>query len=280
MLVADSGSTKTEWRCCQDSHIIAEVRTQGFNPSTTPFDELESELEQVAKNNGWQEEEEVFFYSTGTGHPARRQDLRQALQKAFPRARVEVQNDLIGAALSTGRQEGIICILGTGSNSAHFADGQVQERRGGLGYLFGDEGSGADLGKHLLKGVLEQRLPEEARELLRHKEKMEPEELMRAIYQDERPQVRMAALCKYLPELWHLEPVQGMILDRFDAFLTSTILPYSQAQRLPIDAIGAIGHFFKDFFVQACEIYHLEFGQAILHPIENLTRYHLAETKK
>lgn len=275
MLIADSGATKTEWRYCEDGKVVADIRTQGFNPSTHPLDQLTLELSLVAQEQGWKNVQNVYFYSTGTGTPRKRNDLFQALSIAFPQAEIQVADDLLGAARATQRVEGMVAIMGTGSNSAWHKNGKLLERRGGLGYLFGDEGAGADLGKFLLKGILEDRFPPEVAAFLAKKEKQSAQTLMRTVYQHPKPQVRLAALTHYLPELWHYPAVRKMILNRFDVFLERVIEPYAEAHTLPLDIIGSIGYYFRALLQTACEARNIQLGDAILHPIEALTQYHL-----
>ncbi len=276
MLVADSGATKTEWRLCRQGRIQAQVRTQGFNPSTTPLDELTMELKEVARTNHWLSEDQLYFYSTGTGSAARRNDLLCALQQAFPKATIGVEDDLVGATRCTGRTKGMVAILGTGSNSACYLNGQIVSRRGGLGYLLGDEGSGTDLGKFLLKGILEGALDPEIGTFLAQQEKQAPQDLMRSIYQDSRPQVRLASLARHLPALWDRPEIETLILERFRVFLERIIIPYPESSRLTLDVVGSVGHYFASFLSRACVGVGITFGQAILHPIEALTQYHLS----
>lgn len=277
MLVADSGSTKTEWRYCRNGKVKQWVRTQGFNPSTTPIAQLQSELKQVAKANEWEEVQEISFYSTGTGTESRKADLQIALQQAFPQAEIRVMDDLVGAARSTLRKEGIVAILGTGSNAARHHQGQIVARNGGLGYLIGDEGSGADLGKHLLKAVLEERLPQEVREFLHQKEGMAPEELLRVIYQAPRPHLRLSQLAPYYQDLLAIEPVRELLLSRFLFFLQASVLPLLGDAELPIDSIGSIGFYYQGVFAKACQQLGLQSGKAILQPVEALATYHIRD---
>ncbi|MEM6348268.1 MAG: hypothetical protein AAF927_30590 [Bacteroidota bacterium] len=277
MLVADSGSTKTEWRYCADGKVKQWVRTQGFNPSTTPIEQLKSELKKVAKANNWKSVPEIWFYSTGTGTESRKKDLKECLQYAFPKASIHVLDDLTGAARSTLRAEGIVAILGTGSNAALHQNGQIIARNGGLGYLLGDEGSGADLGKHLLKAVLEHRLPTEVRAFLQEKEAMPPEEFMRVIYQAPRPHLRLSQLAPYYQELLEIEAVRDLMRARFIFFLQASVLPLLKGADLPIDTIGSIGFYYQGVFADACSQLGLESGKAILQPVDALSTYHLRD---
>jgi len=184
-------------------------------------------------------------------------------------------DDLVGAARSTLREEGVVAILGTGSNAARHQNGQIVARNGGLGYLIGDEGSGADLGKHLLKAVLENRLPQEVRSFLHEKEGMPPEELLRVIYQAPRPHLRLSLLAPYYQELLSIEAVRALLRARFLFFLQSSVLPLIKDADLPIDTIGSIGFYYQGVFLEACKELGLTSGKAILQPVEALTTYHL-----
>lgn len=277
MLVADSGSTKTEWRLCGGGKVKKWLRTQGFNPSTTPIDQLQQELAEVAQKNVWEGVAEIWFYSTGTGTASRKADLKTALQFAFPKAVIHVMDDLMGAARSTLRAKGIVAILGTGSNAAMHENGQIIARNGGLGYLIGDEGSGADLGKHLLKAVLENRLPHEVRQFLEEKEKMPAEELLRVIYQAPRPHLRLSVFAPYYQDLLAIDQVRELLLSRFLFFLQLSVLPLLEGRDLPIDTIGSVGFYYQGVFAKACEQLGLQSGKAILQPVDALATYHLRD---
>ncbi|MEL6593417.1 MAG: BadF/BadG/BcrA/BcrD ATPase family protein [Bacteroidota bacterium] len=279
MLVADSGSTKTEWRLCQGAKVQQWVRTQGFNPSTTLPQQLQNEFLQIAKAQKWQEVPKIWFYSTGTGTEGRKADLKSALQIAFPKADVQVMDDLTGAARSTLREEGVVAILGTGSNAAYHHDGKIVSRHGGLGYLLGDEGSGADLGKHLLKGVLEERLPKAVSDFLHKQEGMPATELMRVIYQAPKPHLRLSTLAPYYQDLLGIEEVRSLLIQRFVAFLKLSVLPLTDGRNLLIDTIGSIGFYYQGIFAEACEQLGLRPGKAILQPVDALSTYHLRMTE-
>ncbi len=277
MLVADSGSTKTEWRFCAEGKVKQWVRTQGFNPSTTGIEQLKKELKQVAKANNWKRVPEIWFYSTGTGTESRKDDLKDCLQYAFPKADIHVLDDLTGAARSTLRNEGVVAILGTGSNVARHQEGQIMARHGGLGYLLGDEGSGADLGKHLLKGILENRLPAEVRIFLEEKEGMSPEEFMRVVYQSPRPHLRLSQLAPYYQELLEIKAVRDLMRARFIFLLQASVLPLLKGADLSIDTIGSVGFYYQGVFAEACNQLGLESGKAILQPVDALATYHLRD---
>lgn len=277
-LLAESGSTKTEWRWCVGQELVRSFRSTGFNPNVMSRDLMQTELHEVFRTYLMRAEpERVLFYGAGVKGHEQNLIMRKLLQGFFPMAQVEVQHDMIAAARSTGCREGIVCILGTGSNSCWYKDGQILANYGGLGYLLGDEGSGMDLGKALLAGLLHDDFPEEVKQFVVNQEALSLEELKLAVYQDATPNVRMARMAQYLEPLQAFPEINQLIFRRFKAFLESTVMRYPGWPDLPIQVIGSIGYFFKDILVEACAACHTQPPTIRRDPIDDLLQYHMNE---
>lgn len=277
VLIAESGATKTEWRMLSSAGVIAHVRTTGFNPNVMTAEAIQEDL--IAARRGPLAEfnpGKIVFYGAGIGGESQEAVMRNALEPLWRDSVLEVYHDLAASARSTLRPTGIACILGTGSNSCLYRDYEVVMRKGGHGYLFGDEGSGMDLGRHLIMGLLQERFSETVRKFVESQEGLNVYELKLAILKDSTPNVRMARLARHLDELVHLEEIHTMILNRFIAFLEATVCLYPDFQEYPVDVMGSIGWYFQKIFTQAAEIKGVNMGGFVSNPIDHLVQFHLS----
>lgn len=276
MLLAESGSTKTEWRLFQGEQLQDTFRTSGFNPNVQDEAHIQAQIAAL-KAAHFQERqvEAVFFYGAGIGGDSQKRIMQELIQDAFPRADVHIYHDILAAARSTGRQAGIVCILGTGSNSCSYADGEILQNLGGHGYLFGDEGSGADLGRALVRGILLDEFPIEAKRIIEQHESKSIYEMKISVHHAEKPNVRMAELAKLIDPVLHLAEVREMVKQRFLLFLDTTVCRYPDYQNRAVDFVGSVGFYFRDILREACQERGFEAGQIIKDPIQNLIRFHL-----
>lgn len=276
MLVAESGSTKTEWRLISDGKVQQEFHSPGINPNV-----LEPEaIEEIFRNAFGSHLTrlnvgEVYFYGAGIGSNTQKGIIRGLLQKILPGVTIYVEHDILAAARSTLRDEGIICILGTGSNSAYHKDHELGDSLGGHGYLFGDEGSGMDLGKHLIKGVLQDDFPDEVREHLEKETGKSAYDNKIRVMHSSKPNVRMAELAKLVGDMIHIPEVDQMVTDRFTAFLDTTACRYPGFKDLHADFVGSVAFFFRDQLAKACEKRNVKLGQIVKDPVTKLVEWQI-----
>ena len=278
MLIAESGSTKTEWRYCRAGKVERSFKSPGFNPNVMSREKILAQFQEVKTQYlSDLSAGQIFFYGAGTRGEAQNRTVTEAIAAIFPGAEIFVGYDLLAAARSTMRGEGIACILGTGSNSCLHKGGEIVEIHGGLGYIFGDEGSGGDLGKHLMKGMLQDDFPVEVKEKILRKEAKSLDQLKMDIIIDPKPNVKMASLAAYIPELIHIQEIEQMVVNRFLAFLDTTVLKMNNYVDLPLDFIGSVGYYFSDQVKQACKQRGLKPMRFVKDPIDNLVEYHLKD---
>ncbi|MEO1448815.1 MAG: hypothetical protein AAFV07_04765 [Bacteroidota bacterium] len=241
-------------------------------------DAMQSELYQVFKTHMMKEEpQRVLFYGAGVKGAEQNRIMGQLLKGFFPMAQVEVQHDMLAAARSTGHREGIICILGTGSNSCWYKDGAICGNYGGLGYLLGDEGSGMDLGRYLLAGLLHNDFPDEVRQFVEEQEALSVEELKLAVYQDDTPNVRLARLAQHLEPFKHIPAVHDLLVDRFKAFLAASVTRYPGWEAKPLQFVGSVSYFYAEALIHACKEMGTQTPEIVRDPIEDLLQYHMEE---
>lgn len=279
MLIAESGSTKTEWRLCRDGKQVLSFRSQGFNPNVQTPDAMEEELRRAYNLNMIEPEDDVlFFYGAGIDSHGQRQIMEEVLRKIFGKIRIEVNSDMLAAARATNRTEGIVCILGTGSNSCAHKDHQITEKIGGHGWVFGDEGSGADLGKHLIKMMLQNDLPQDIIHEIEDKAGKPAFALKISVMQSSKPNVRLANLGETVGAFIHVPQVREMVYQRMLAFLDTTVCRYPGYQDQYADFVGSISHYFHDILAEACAQRSVRLGNVLQAPIDTLVDFHLSNT--
>ncbi|MEM7373865.1 MAG: hypothetical protein AAF587_34905 [Bacteroidota bacterium] len=275
ILIADSGASKTQWALCGEEEKPLSFTTIGFNPNAVSLALIRHALEELASAIGDVSRiTDVFFYGSGVVDEKGRSTLRKVFAPVFSSAKIYLDSDLVAAMRSTGRQMGIVGILGTGSNACYFREGQIQEKRGGHGYLVGDEGSGQDLGKALLKGLLYETLPDHLLSYVLKKEQQSLHELKMGVYTSSRPSAYLASLARHLLPFQQEEPVRLLIRSCFETFLQTTILHMPFSSELPIDTIGSIGYYFQEIWRESCQGFDLNMGKILQNPMQGLIAFH------
>ncbi|RMG24486.1 MAG: ATPase, partial [Bacteroidetes bacterium] len=170
---------------------------------------------------------------------------------------------------------GIVCILGTGSNSCYHRQAQVVEVKGGLGYIVGDEGSGADLGKHLLKAILQDDMPPHIVQKFEDHFQKTAQQMLTQVMLASKPNVMLASWAPLLHQWAGEAAVEQLIVDRFLAFLDTTVCRYEAYKRLTVDFVGSIAHHFAPQLSQACHQCQLRLGTIDKDPVHKLVQYHL-----
>lgn len=277
MLIAESGSTKTEWRLCEDGKIVNAFRTTGCNPRVQSSEIIEHDIQKAfSEHLTSNSPQTIYFYGAGLGANLPRQIISEILHKLLPDSTVFVEHDMLAAARSTGRVEGIVCILGTGSNSCYHKDYQEVSHKGGLGYLIGDEGAGADLGKYLLKGFLQDELPNHLKELFENQHQKKCQELLTALMLAPKPNVMMASWAEFVHQHLSESAIHEMVIRRFIAFLDTSVCLYPKYEQLYVDFVGSISHYFSDELKEACVERNVQLGGINKDPIDNLANFHLS----
>lgn len=288
ILIADSGSTKTDWCLRKDSEDMLNFTTQGINPFHQSLqaitDILNKEVlpsfagsgkvppETGNTNPSAEEVKEVFFY--GAGCTAEKGEIvKEALQQAFPQATtLEVASDMLGAARALcGNRPGIVCILGTGSNSCYYNGRQITHNVSPLGYILGDEGSGAVLGKRLVGDCLKKQLPEElCNKFLAHYQLTLPEIIDR-VYRQPMANRFLAEFSRFLYENRREESIHQLLIDCFSDFIRRNVLQYPDSE---LFFIGSIAYYFAEELKETAALHHLRIVSIVQRPMEGLVAYH------
>ena len=239
ILVCDSGSTKADWLYANGESEEA-VRTDGINPVR---DSGESINRIVASLPDWTPEC-IYFYGAGCIEPYSA-SVRKALQERFPKALVSVESDLLGAARALfGHEEGIACILGTGSNSCLCKDGQIKANVPPMGYILGDEGSGAVLGRQLVSDIVKGQLSQELKDAFMEEFQLTPALIVENVYRKPAANRFLASLCPFLSKHRDYDEIQRLLASEFERFLRRNVLLYNRPD-LEIRYVGSISVHFE-----------------------------------
>ncbi len=276
-LIADSGSTKTEW-CLLKGNKRNIFITHGLSPYFVNRNEIENILrEHVLPVAAKSAVKEIYFYGTGCKNPVNIQMVKKAFNTIFPEAIVSIDNDLSGAAKALcGNDKGIACILGTGSNSCYYNGKRIIKNSPGIGYILGDEGSGAYLGKKVIQHFLYNIFDEDLHARFDTKFVTNNNEILNAVYTQPLPNRYLASFAVFLADNRGHYMIENIIEDGLDDFFTTHILKYKESYELPIHFTGSIAFGFKDILVEICKNYKLRLGTVLKSPMEGLIKYHLS----
>lgn len=274
-LIADSGATKTEW-CLLEGTKKRNLLTAGISPYFLSAPEIISLLQQellprLKKANI----QEIFYYGTGCANPSNAKIVRKALGALFPEAKIEVTHDLMGAARALcGREKGIACILGTGSNSCFYNGKKIIKNSPGLGYVLGDEGSGAYLGKKVIQYYLYGIFDEELRGRFDLSYTTTPAEILENVYKKPLPNRYLATFTTFLAENRGHYMIENILEDGLNDFFFQHLCRYPEVWKFPLHFTGGVASIFSDVVKQLCAHYEFELGSILRNPMQGLIKYH------
>lgn len=268
ILVCDSGSTKADWLYANGDCEEA-VRTDGINPVR---DSGESINRIVTSLPDWKPEC-IYFYGAGCIEPYSA-SVRKALQERFPQAVVSVESDLLGAARALfGHEEGIACILGTGSNSCFCKDGQIKANVPPMGYILGDEGSGAVLGRQLVSDIVKGQLSQELKDAFMEEFQLTPALIVENVYRKPAANRFLASLCPFLSKHRDYDEIQRLLASEFERFLRRNVLLYNRPD-LEIRYVGSISVHFEHELRNVHAKMGLKMGDVLASPVKKMMFFH------
>lgn len=285
-LIVDSGSTKTSWCFAflpdtKSADGARTVTTEGLNPAVMSAEEVEEKIAK-ALNHCLQslsisaaDVDNVFFYGAGC-IAGRAGVVSESISSILVDAKIYVADDLLGAARALcGHKAGIACILGTGSNSCLYDGKNIVAHTPALGYVLGDEGSGAVLGRKFLNAVLKQTLPENIRKRFLQESGLDMAEVINRVYRSPAPNRFLASMSKYIHGYLDEKEVRDIVIDNFEDFIRNNILAYGDEFRT-INVVGSIAYHYKEQLTEAASRDGFQIGKIIKSPIEGLIEYHMS----
>ncbi|MGN6437936.1 MAG: N-acetylglucosamine kinase [Agriterribacter sp.] len=276
-LIADSGATKAEW-CLINGNRKKTIFTQGISPyffNTAQIAEiLTKELLPSLKKV---QVDEVYYYGTGCINPNNVQIVKKAIAQVFPGLKKnEVTHDVMAAARALyGDDKGVACILGTGSSSCYYNGKKIVTNKPGLGYVLGDEGSGAYLGKKVLQYYLYETFDEELAGRFQIKyNKPDASSILENVYKKPLANRYLASFTPFLSENRGHYMVENIIEDALNDFFFHHICKFKESWTMPVSFVGGIAFHFKDVIAELCDSYEFTLGRILKNPMEGLAEYH------
>ena len=279
ILIADSGSTKTEWILLNQKEVVAELYTQGINPYFQTVEQIAAvfsgELIPELPAIHIPTISAVFYYGAGCSSIEKCAMVKQPLTQIFKNAHVEVDHDLLAAARAAcGTQTGIAAILGTGSNSCLFDGKVIVANQPSLGFIMGDEGSGGHIGKELLKQYVYSELPADLYELFIREYMLTKEIILEHIYKKPMPNRYAASFTRFVGKHIAHPHMQQLVIDSFTEFFKRHIASYPNYQTYSLSAVGSVASIFSEQLQAVANQYSIRIQHIIQKPMEGLIHYH------
>ncbi|MAW84363.1 MAG: hypothetical protein CL832_08210 [Crocinitomicaceae bacterium] len=277
ILIAESGSTKTDWVLVNDQNEITMFKSMGFNPF---FHSSEFIAEKIKENvefyHASKNVERLYFYGAGCSSNEMNQIVKSGLSLVYPNSLITVDHDLLACALSTYKGEpAISCILGTGSNSCYYDGQTLREEVPAIAYVLGDEGSGSYYGKKLLRDYLYNQLPSSIKEDFEYQFGSSKSEIFENVYMKPHANVYLASFMKFLNRHYHHKYVIDMIQNGMNEFIKIHVCCYPEHKSVKTHFIGSISKIFERELKSAAENNGVILGDIIQKPVDNLVNYHL-----
>ena len=275
ILIADSGSTKTDWAVVDNGRQVVAMSTQGINPFHQDAENIATVIEEeLLPKMGNIEPEGIFFYGSGC-----REDKVEMmcgiLGKAFPQcARIEAQGDLLAAARAVcGEREGIACIMGTGANSCLYDGNRVVENTPPLGYILGDEGSGAVLGKLFVNALFKGQLPSKLKDEWLEEAGLSLTIIINKVYREPLANRFLASTSRFIHQHLSVEPLERMVVYNFREHFRRNVNQYGRKD-LTVGAIGSVAYYYREQLQKAATVEGYTLGKVMRSPMDGLVRYH------
>lgn len=276
-LITDGGSTKCDWVLLDNSgEVVFKTATSGLNPTVVPKEEL---LLRIASNETlksiFNSVEILDFYGAGCGTTTPRSILKDVLEALFTKAKVNVFEDMAAAVFAATTEPGIVCILGTGSNSCFFDGIKIHSPIPSLGFILMDEASGNYFGKRLIRDYYYQRMPKEIAAEFENKFNLEADEIKMNLYKKPNPNAYLASFAQFIFTQKEINPYfYALIKEGISNFIECRILCYEKGHELPIHFIGSIAHFSEEIIKECFAAHNLELGNIVQRPIDGLIDYY------
>lgn len=276
ILIADSGGSKTDWRLIKPDGSIGQASAPGFNPYYQPIEDLKKNVREVLLPKiDTDVVDKIFFYGAGVSSEKNQLTIKSAFMEFFPEAHIEIGWDLLAAARALcGREPGIACIMGTGSNSCLYDGQQIIDNVANLGWILADEGSGANIGKKFLVDYLRKKLPAKLADQFQARFPLSREEFLEKVYQEEKPSAFLASFTRFIFQHLNDAYCYRLIYDSFSEFYENNVMKYDNYQNLKVHFTGSIAFYFSDILRQVANDKGITVKNILEGPIAGLTLYH------
>jgi N-acetylglucosamine kinase-like BadF-type ATPase len=274
ILIADSGGTKCDWiRLSEGAQF--EFSTEGINPLFTNATQINDILTNSLAIQHKEDVEKVFFYGAGCSNEINNKLIKDACQAFFTKATVEVNHDLLGAARACcGDNKAFCAILGTGSNLCYYDGESVHRETRSLGYILGDEGSGANIGKEILKAFLYNSLPADLVVKFKQYHKEDEASTINSLYTSNKPNQYLASFARFAAENKNHPFIHRLVKESFSAFFSIHLWKYQGFRSSTVNFVGSIAFYFQDILQEVAINHRFTAGKIVQKPIKELALYH------
>lgn len=276
ILVADSGSSKTDWLLDIPGQQHIEFKTSGLNPYFLSEKEIARIIaDQAADMIAYSATvTEIYFFGAGCSSPDRHEIVTNALSQHFPKAFISVDSDLLGSAYATcGHEKGICCVLGTGSNISYFDGEDIHTGKHGLGYVLGDEGSGTWFGKKIITDYLYSRMPLDIALMLEKEQKLTKEIVIENVYRKPGGNSYLASFSRFMSQIRDTDYGRDLLNTAFQEFIDTNIKSYPHYNRYKCHFVGSVAYVFREMLTEQCKANNIHVGKIIRQPIFDLMEF-------
>lgn len=278
-ILADAGSTKIDWcRINNNTGEILNISTSGINALTSSETQIFAVLQEVSERFKIDSNiDKIYFYGSGCSTPILSMRVRNLISGHFRLNPddIHIYSDLLGAAHSLlGNSSGIVCILGTGSNSCYFNGTEIEEHTPSLGYILGDEGSGAKLGMRLVSDAFKGHLPQDITAKFIQRFNLDMDTILENVYRQPAPNKYLASFVPFIAQHLYNPYIYALVFNEFNNFITRNLMLYSKSLSTTINFTGSIAYYFADILRDACDSQNLKIGKISKAPIEGLVEYY------
>jgi N-acetylglucosamine kinase-like BadF-type ATPase len=277
ILIADSGSTKTMWKCTDGTGQVFSAKTAGINPYYNTEDEILAEIAQARSQLSSVVVQDIYFYGAGCSTAVQKDIVARGLRSHFQTDTVEVNTDLLGAARALFQHEpGIVCILGTGSGSCIYDGKNINYSIPSLGFILGDEGSGAFMGKLFVRDYLREDMPDDLLAEVNKKLGITKEEVLRNVNQNVMPSRYLAGFSKFIYSRIDHHYMHDLVFHSFMEFVDEYVIRYKNYKDYKIGFIGSIAERYQDILKEVLAEKDIVLVRIDKNPITGLVEYHLS----
>ncbi len=282
IIIADGGSTKTNWCIIDSAGKKTLFNTEGYNPY---FSNTEYIIDSMKKNMPSdlpiQQIKEVYYYGAGVHSEEKAAIVSNALKVIFTSAEIKIGHDLLAAARALlDDKRGFAAILGTGTNTCIYDGEDIEMNIDSLAYILGDEGSGCSIGKKLLSDYIRGYMPKNVREVFWETFKLTPDDILNTIYTKPLPNRFCASFSKFVYDInVNSEYSRNLVKTSFNEFFKNLVSHYPNYKELEFNCIGSVAYNFRNVLEEVAQEYEMKIGNIIRSPIDDLVRYHMKHSK-
>ena len=274
-IIADSSASRTEWALVDGASVVEHAFTKGLNPFFQTRRDISHsirlDLPEAFLKRRW---EHIYFYGAGCIGQEKKKIVESSLIAQF-KSPVTVESDLLGAARGLLVTEpGLACILGSGSNSCYYDGTRIADNVPSLGYILGDEGSGAVLGKMLVGDVLKRQMPAELVDKFMKQYSLTPQLILENVYRRPGANRFLASLSPFLAENIEEPSVHRLVLNAFKSFFVRNVEGYSGYKDMPVNFVGSIAESYREVIEEAAKALYITVGVIVKSPMDGLIEYH------